>query len=67
MCPVAARPTTAPAVTRIPRMQGLPPITFGSVVMRSRFMAVESQADAGSLPPVQASDFFGRAIAPVTL
>src|ERR1044071_9195754 len=28
-------PTIMPTVTRMPRMQGLPPITFGSVVTRS--------------------------------
>ena len=33
--PAATKPTIVPTVTRMPRMQGFPPITVGSKVTRS--------------------------------
>ena len=33
-CPAASKPTTVPTVTRKPRMQGFPPMTAGSRVIR---------------------------------
>lgn len=35
VCPDANNPSTVPTVTRMPRIQGFPPITAGSKVMRS--------------------------------
>ncbi len=39
----ATRPTSIPAVTRIPRIQGLPPMIFGSSVMRSSVISTMIQ------------------------
>src|ERR1035437_9290823 len=41
--PAATNPTTVPTVTRIPRTQGLPPMTLGFRVIRSR-CAIESDS-----------------------
>src|ERR1700744_1309052 len=38
--PEASKPITVPTVTRNPRMQGFPPITFGLSVIRSKFFIV---------------------------
>ena len=39
LLPLAINPTTVPTVKRSPRMQGLPPITAGSWLMRGKAMA----------------------------
>jgi hypothetical protein len=44
VCPEASKPTIVPTVTRIPRMQGRPPITSGSAVMRVSSFIVKSIA-----------------------
>src|SRR5579871_3872815 len=38
LCPAPTWPTTMPTVTRMPRTHGLPPITAGSCVMRSKLV-----------------------------
>jgi hypothetical protein len=47
--PSATIPTTVATGTRKPRMQGTPPICFGSTLIRVNFMSI-SRLDPASVP-----------------